>query len=89
VQDNVHISSSNGKEISIGDNAYIGAGSKLDQCVIEPFAYVGMNARISKGVTVESYAMVAAGSIVTEGTVVKSGQVFAGSPAKYLRDVSQ
>lgn len=89
VQDNVHIKSSNGEPVTIGENSYIGAGSKLDQCTVEPFAYVGVNARIEPGVTVESYAIVASGAVVKEGTVVKSGQVFAGSPAKYLRDVSQ
>lgn len=73
----------------IGDSAYVGAGSKLDQCTLEPFSYVGVNARIEPGVIVESYAVVAAGAVVKEGTVVKSGQVYAGSPAKYLRDLTQ
>lgn len=33
--------------------------------------------------------MVAAGSEVAAGTVVQTGQVYAGSPAKYLRDLTQ
>jgi carbonic anhydrase/acetyltransferase-like protein (isoleucine patch superfamily) len=48
-----------------------------------------MGATIHKDVVVEPHAIVAAGSVVLEGTVVPSGQVFAGSPAKYLRDVTQ
>jgi carbonic anhydrase/acetyltransferase-like protein (isoleucine patch superfamily) len=47
-----------------------------------------MGATVAKGATVESYAVVAAGAHVQEDTVVPSGQVFAGSPAKYLRDLT-
>ena len=31
--------------------------------------------------------MVAAGSVVPPGTIIPSGQIFAGNPAKYLRDL--
>ena len=48
-----------------------------------------MGSTIQKDAVVEPHAIVAAGSVVLEGTVVLSGQVFAGSPAKYLRDVTQ
>jgi carbonic anhydrase/acetyltransferase-like protein (isoleucine patch superfamily) len=85
----VHISSSNGEEVSIGDNSFVGANSKLDQCTLEPFSYVGYNAKIGAGVVIESYSIVASGAVVPDGTVIKSGQVWAGHPAHYLRDVSQ
>lgn len=48
-----------------------------------------MGATVSRGATVESFAVVAAGANVPEGTKVPSGQVWAGSPAHYLRDLSQ
>lgn len=48
-----------------------------------------MGANLGKGVIVEPYAVVAAGASVPENTVVSSGQVFAGNPAQYLRDLSQ
>jgi len=48
-----------------------------------------MGASVHKGSVVESFAVVAAGAIVEEGTTVPSGQIFAGSPARYLRDLTQ
>ena len=48
-----------------------------------------MGATIGRGVTVESFGVVASGATVSEGVTVPSGQVWAGSPAHYLRDVSQ
>jgi hypothetical protein len=48
-----------------------------------------MGATIHKGAYVEPYAVVAAGAVVQEGTTVPSGQVWAGNPARYLRDVTQ
>ena len=38
---------------------------------------------------VENGAMVAAGALVTPGKVVKANEVWAGSPAKKLRDINQ
>lgn len=48
-----------------------------------------MGATVSRGATVESFAVVAAGAVVPEGVTVPSGQVWAGSPAHYLRDLTQ
>lgn len=48
-----------------------------------------MGASVGKGSVVESFAVVAAGANVPEGTTVPSGQIYAGSPARYLRDLSQ
>ena len=67
---------------------HIGANCQIDCCKLESFSFVGMGSSIARGATVESYAVVAAGAHVTEDTVVPSGQVFAGSPAKYIRDIS-
>lgn len=92
IQDLVHIGNSNaveGDEIYIGDNSFVGANASLDGCTLEPFAYVGMGSKIGKGSVVESFAIVASGAVIPPGTTVKSGQVWAGHPAKYLRDVTQ
>mmetsp|Transcript_17946 Transcript_17946/g.30535 ORF Transcript_17946/g.30535 Transcript_17946/m.30535 type:complete len:95 (+) Transcript_17946:490-774(+) len=48
-----------------------------------------MGASVGKGSVVESFAVVAAGATVPENTVVPTGQIFAGSPARYLRDLTQ
>ena len=85
VQDNSQIRG----DVEIGDNVYVGANAKLNNCELESFSYVGMGASVGKGSVVESFAVVAAGANVPEGTTVPSGQIFAGSPARYLRDLTQ
>lgn len=92
VQDLTIISSlkrANGDKVSIGDNVYIGANVTLDACTLENFSYIAMGATVGRGATVESFAVVASGANVPEGATVPSGQVWAGSPAHYLRDLTQ
>lgn len=74
--------------MNIGDNVYVGANATLDSCDLESFAYVGMGATVSRGCTVESFGVVAAGAVLPEGTTVPSGQIYAGAPARYLRDLT-
>lgn len=62
-----------GDQVVIGDNVYVGAGAKLDNCELESFAYVGMGASVASGCLVESFAVVAAGAELVEGTTVPSG----------------
>ena len=93
IQDNTRIgsnSSGDAAEISIGDNVYIGANSSIDSSAdLESFAYVGMGATVGKGSTVQSFGVLAAGAQLADGDTVPTGQIYAGAPAKYLRDLSQ
>ena len=72
-----------GKGVTIGHNAIIHA------CIIEDYAFIGMGTVVMDLAKVESYGMLAAGAVLTPGKVVKSGQIWAGNPAKYLRDLTQ
>ena len=89
VQDLSQLYSTKGGDIHIGDNACISPNCTLDGCTIESFAFVGMGASVGHGATVESFAVVGAGAVVPPGATVPSGQIWAGSPAKYLRDLTQ
>lgn len=95
IQDNTRIGSNSAAagdaaEISIGDNVYIGANANIDsEADLESFAYVGMGASVGKGATVQSFGVLAAGAKLQDGDTVPSGQIFAGSPAQYLRDLTQ
>lgn len=91
IQDNARLGSNSGNAngIVIGDNVFVGPNAVIEECELESFAYVGMGASIGKGSLVESFAVVAAGAHVPEGTTVPSGQIYAGSPARYLRDLTQ
>lgn len=48
-----------------------------------------MGATVGLGAVVESFGVLAAGANLGEGERVPSGQIYAGSPARYLRDVTQ
>jgi gamma-carbonic anhydrase len=72
-----------GKGVTIGHSAIIHA------CVIEDYAFIGMGAIVMDLARVEKYGMLAAGAVLTPGKVVKSGQIWAGNPAKYFRDLTE
>jgi len=72
----------------VGDNVTVGHKAMLHACTIEDGALVGMGATIMDGAVVKSGSMVAAGSLVTSGTEVASGQLWGGSPAKLMRELT-
>ncbi|KAJ0408184.1 hypothetical protein ATCC90586_006494 [Pythium insidiosum] len=74
---------------SIGNDVTIGHGCILYSCTIENNALIGMGSIILDGALVESDAIVAAGSVVPPGRRIPSGQLWAGNPAKYIRDISE
>lgn len=83
----VHIQS-NDLPCLIGSDVTIGHQCLIHACTLEDYSFVGMGATVLDGAVVESRAMVAAGSMVTPGKVVKAGELWAGSPAKYMRDLT-
>lgn len=71
----------------IGDDVLIGHLCMIHGCKIHDRAFVGMKATVLDGAVVESDSMVAAGAVVTPNKVVKSGELWAGAPAKKMRDM--
>ncbi len=71
----------------IGDNITVGHMCLLHACTLEDGCMVGMQATVMDGAVVESGALVAAGALVTPGKRVGAGEVWAGSPARYLRNI--
>lgn len=72
----------------IGDDVTIGHLALIHACTLEDGCFIGMRATIMDGCVVESGAMVAAGALVTPGKRVGKGQLWAGTPAKHVRDLS-
>eukprot|EP00850_Spirogloea_muscicola_P003833 SM000016S01821 [mRNA] locus=s16:68410:70198:- [translate_table: standard] len=72
----------------IGSDVTVGHNAVLHACTVEDESFVGMGATLLDGVVVEKGAMVAAGSLVTQNTRIPSGQIWAGNPAKFLRNLS-
>jgi carbonic anhydrase/acetyltransferase-like protein (isoleucine patch superfamily) len=83
----IHVASA-GQGTFIGDGVTVGHMALLHACTLESDCFIGMKACIMDGAYVESGAMVAAGALVTPGKRVLSGQLWAGSPAKFLRDLT-
>lgn len=60
----------------------------IGACTLEDDSFVGMAATVMDGAVVERHAMVAAGALVTPGKIVRSGEFWAGSPARKMRDLT-
>lgn len=84
----IHTSRWNGNT-EIGNDVTIGHRAIIHACQLMDHAFVGMGAIIMDNAIIESFAMVAAGALVTNGKIVKTGQLWAGAPARYVRDLNQ
>lgn len=73
---------------TIGNNVSIGHNAIVHGCTLKDNVLVGMGSIIMDDCVVESNSIIAAGAVVTKGTHVPSGSVFAGMPAKKIKDIS-
>ena len=73
----------------IGDEVTVGHGAILHACTIGNQVLVGMGAIILDQAVMEDRSMLAAGSVLTPKKRVPSGQLWAGSPARYMRDLTE
>jgi len=71
----------------IGDDVTVGHMALLHACRVDNNGFVGMKSAVMDGAHIESFGMLAAGALLTPGKVVKRGQLWAGSPAKFWRDL--
>jgi carbonic anhydrase/acetyltransferase-like protein (isoleucine patch superfamily) len=73
----------------IGDEVLIGHLAMVHGCILRDRAFVGLGAIVMDGCEIESDAMLAAGALLTQGKRIPSGQLWAGRPAKYVRDLGE
>lgn len=73
--------------VHIGNNVSIAHNAIVHGCSIEDNVLVGMGAILMDDVYVESKSLIAAGALVSKGTRIKSGEVWAGVPAKKIKDI--
>ena len=72
----------------IGDNVSIGHNATIHGAIIESNSLIGMGATVLDNAVVESGAIVAANALVTSGMRVESGWIYAGVPARKIKEVS-
>lgn len=73
----------------IGDRVSIGHNAILHGCIIEDEVLIGMGAIVMDGAIIGKNSIIAAGAIVTQNKVVPPNTIWAGNPAKYLKDVDE
>lgn len=73
---------------TIGNNVSIGHNAIVHGCTIQDNVLVGMGAIVMDDCVLESNSIIAAGALVTKGTRVPSGTIFAGMPARKIKEVS-
>ena len=74
---------------TVGDDVTIGHHVVLHGCQLGSRVLVGMGAILLDGVTVGDDCIIAAGALVTPGTVIPSGSLVMGSPAKVKRPLTE
>jgi len=72
----------------IGNNVSIGHNAIVHGCVIEDNVLVGMGAILMDNAHIGSNCIIAAGAVVLENTRVEAGSIYAGVPAKKIKDIS-
>ena len=74
---------------TVGNNVSIGHNAIVHGCVIDDNVLVGMGAIVMDNCHVGSNSIIAAGAVVLENTVIEPGSIWAGVPAKKVKDISQ
>jgi carbonic anhydrase/acetyltransferase-like protein (isoleucine patch superfamily) len=74
---------------TIGNNVSIGHNAIVHGCTIHDNVLVGMGSIIMDDCIIESDSIIAAGAVVTKNTRVEAGSIYAGTPAKKIKDISK
>jgi len=82
----VHVTRQTGPT-RIGSGITIGHSALLHACTLEDGSFIGMHATVMDGAIVDKGAMVAAGALIAPRKHVPSGQLWAGNPAKFFREL--
>ncbi len=72
----------------LGNNVSVGHNAIVHGCVIEDNVLVGMGAIIMDNAHIGTHCIIAAGAVVLENTRVEPGTIYAGVPAKKVKDIS-
>ena len=73
--------------IEIGDHVSVGHNVTIHGATVKDYALIGMGSTILDHAIVGEGAIVAAGSVVLSKTVIKPGELWGGTPAKFIKMV--
>ena len=75
-------------KVIIGDHVSIGHNAIVHGCTIHSNVLIGMGAIIMDNCEIGENSIIAAGAVLTENTKVGPGSVWAGVPAKKIKDIN-
>jgi carbonic anhydrase/acetyltransferase-like protein (isoleucine patch superfamily) len=74
---------------SIGNKVSVGHNAIVHGCRVNDHVLIGMGAIVMDNAVVNEYCIIAAGSVVLENTICESGFLYAGTPAKKIKPVTE
>jgi carbonic anhydrase/acetyltransferase-like protein (isoleucine patch superfamily) len=77
-----------GQPTLIGEEVLIGHLAMVHGCILHDRSFVGLGAIVMDGCEIESGGMLAAGAMLTPGKRIPAGQLWAGRPARFVRELS-
>lgn len=75
--------------LNIGNNVSIGHRAIVHGCTIQDNVLIGMGAIVMDHAVIGENSIIAAGAVVLENTIVEPGSIYAGTPAKKVKEVNQ
>ena len=75
-------------KVVLGNNVSIGHNAIVHGCTVADNVLIGMGAIVMDNVSIGENCIIAAGAVVLEGTIVPPGSIYAGVPAKKVKDIS-
>ena len=73
---------------TIGNNVSIGHNALVHGCTLHDNVLIGMGAIVMDHCVIGSNSIIAAGAVLLEKTIVEPGSVWAGVPAKKVKDIN-
>lgn len=72
----------------IGNNVSIAHNAIVHGCIIEDEVLIGMGAIVMDGAVIGKNSIIGAGAVVTQNTIVPEGTVWAGNPARQIKEIN-
>ncbi len=72
----------------LGNNVSIGHNALVHGCTVEDNVLIGMGSIVMDDCYIESGSIIAAGAVLLEGKKVGKGEIWAGVPAKKVKNIS-
>jgi carbonic anhydrase/acetyltransferase-like protein (isoleucine patch superfamily) len=76
-------------KVNIGNHVSIGHNALVHGCTVEDNVLIGMGAIVMDNAYIGTNTIIAAGAVVLENMRCESGSIYAGVPAKKVKDISQ